>query len=108
MRKPFIYEEIEHWTGADLMGTLQLIGSQEEADAFLVAYVEANNDDEEHANSNLRYMLQIIATDDDNENAEEEAEQLAEWFGLDMPAPDEAISPRQWWLDSSLGVKEAA
>lgn len=106
-RTAFTWDGIEHWTGGDLLETVQMISTDDEASSFMEAYT-AVCDDEEHAISNLRYMLEIIATDSDNENAMDEARELADLFMLDLPAPGEVIAPRQWWSNSSLGVKSAA
>jgi hypothetical protein len=106
-RAPFDWDGMEHWTGGDLLDTLLLISSQDEADSFLSAYAEVCDDDD-HALYNLRYMAQIIATDDDSDTAEADAKLLAGLFGFEMPKNNETISPRQWFAQSSLGVKATA
>lgn len=107
MRKPFVWNEIEHSTGLDLMETIQLISEQDEADSFMEAYAEVC-DDEDHAIQNVRYMLEIIGSDDDDPDAEKTAAELGELFGVEPTQPGEVISPMQWWSNSSYGVKEAA
>lgn len=108
MRSPFTWMEVEHWTGADLAETLQLLSDQDEADSFLSAYADVCDDDD-HALHNIRYLAQYIASSaDDEPSAEEDAKRICEFFGLDMPTQSETISPRQWFKASSLGVKAAA
>lgn len=106
-REPFIWNGIEHWTGADLMETVLLISDEDEAADFMEAYTAAC-DDEDHAIHNLRYMLDILAHDSDNDDARTEAEQQAELFMVELPAKDETLAPRNWWTNSSCGVKVAA
>ena len=89
------------------MDTLQLLSEQDEADSFLTAYAEACDDDE-HALHNIRYIAQIVLTDSDNDTAQEDAERICDFFGLKVPSRAETISPRQWWSNSSLGVKVTA
>ena len=101
MRNPFTWQEVEHWTGADLMETLQLLTEQSEADDFISAYAEACADDEDHAEHNVRYMLDVLARNGEKD----EAERLAELFGVELPQASEILSPRQWFTNSSLGVK---
>lgn len=101
MRAPFVWEDagIEIWTGGDLMDTLLLLDSQDEADSFLSAYAEACDDDD-HALHNVRYLAQLIGGED--------AERISGFFGFDLPKSGETISPRQWFKASSLGIKVAA
>ena len=100
-RAPFIWQDVAHWTGGDLMETLLLLGDQEEADDFLMAYADVCEDDD-HALSNVAYICEIIATDSDSESAEEDANRIRMWFGIENTEP---VSPRQWFKQSSLGVK---
>ena len=95
MRKPFDFNGVELWTGADLIECVQLL-DEDEAEPFLTAYA-AVCDDESHAEHNLRYIMTL--TD------RETAEALSELFMVECPAPDEVVSPRQWFSESSLGVK---
>lgn len=106
-RTAFVWDGIEHWTGADLMDTIRLISSDDEAASFMEAYTAAC-DDEEHAVANLRYMLEIIAHDSDNDDSEQDAQELADLFMVDIPASNEVIYPRNWWSNSSCGIKVAA
>lgn len=108
MRVPFSWEEagIDHWTGGDLMETLLLIGDQDEFDSFLTAYAEVCEDDD-HAIHNIKYLAQLISTDSDNENALEEGTRIAAFLGLEK-VPTETLSPRNWFSNSSLGVKVPA
>ena len=92
MRNPFIWNEIEMWTGADLIETVQLL-DEDDAEGFMEAYSEACED----AEHNLRYIMTL--TD------RETAEALSELFMIECPESDEVVEPRQWWNDSSLGVK---
>lgn len=95
MRKPFIWNEIEHWTGADLIETVQLI-DEDDAESFMSAYAAVCGD-ESHAEHNLRWIMTLVDR--------ETAEALSELFMVELPGEDEVISPRQWWNESSLGVK---
>lgn len=106
MRAPFVWEEagIEHWTGGDLMETLLLLGDQDEADSFLEAYAAVCEDDD-HALHNIHYLAQIIATDQDSDTAKADAEMICDFFGLEFPMGHMTLSPRQWFSDSSLGIK---
>jgi hypothetical protein len=106
-RVPFVWQSIEHWTGGDLMETLQLINSDDEAADFMEVYTAAC-DDEEHAEHNIRYMLDIIAHDDDDDSAQAEAERLAELFMVTVPTDSETLSGRNWWSNSSVGLKVEA
>lgn len=101
MRRPWVWNEIEHWTGIDLMETLQLLTEQVEADDFIESYAEVCEDDD-HAAHNIEYMVGIIGSSD-----HEEGDRLAELFGVDFSTA-EPVSPRQWWANSSLGLKETA
>ena len=95
MRNPFTWNEIEHWTGADLMETVQLL-DEDDVEGFMEAYGNAS-DDAEH---NLRYIMGLVDS--------ETAEALSELFML-LPLEDgEVIEPRQWWNQSSLGLREAS
>ena len=96
MRKPFVFNEIEHWVGNDLIETVQLLDETEAAD-FMTAYA-AVCDSESHAEHNLRYMMTLTDS--------ETAQALSELFMLDPPGEHEVISPRQWFAGSSYGVKE--
>ncbi len=98
MRKPFTWNEIEHWTGADLIETVQLLDGAD-VEGFMSAYSAASGS-ESAAEHNIRYMMTL--TD------RETADALSELFMLDAPADDETISPRQWFAGSSLGVKEGS
>ena len=53
MRKPWVWNEIEVWTGKDLMEILQLLTEQDEADDFIESYAEVC-EDEDHALHNVR------------------------------------------------------
>jgi len=105
MRNPFTWQEVEHWTGGDLLETLLLISDQDEADSFLSAYAEACEDDA-HALHNIRYLAQLAATY--TEGGKDEAQRMCDFFGLEVPGEKETISPQQWWKNSSLGVKTPA
>lgn len=98
MRKPFIWNEIEHWTGQDLIETVQLL-DEADAEDFMSAY-SAVCEDEAHAEHNLRWIMTLVDR--------ETAEALSELFMVECPEPDEVVSPRQWFKGSSLGLKEAA
>lgn len=98
-RQPWVWNEIEHWTGPDLAETIQLVSEQAEADDFIEAYAEACEDDE-HALHNIRYILSVMISAD-----EDELQRIADLFGVDPPIKGEVISPRQWWKDSSCGIK---
>lgn len=92
-----MWSEIEHWTGNELIETLQLVSDEDEASSFMETYTAAC-DDESHAEHNLRYIFSLIDSD--------EAERLSELFMVDVPDPDDdPIEPRQWWANSSMGVK---
>jgi hypothetical protein len=106
-RRPFVWKEIEHWTGGDLLETILLIDDEEDAADFMEAYAAAC-EDEDHAIHNVRYLLQIHAADTDDEDAQEAANTAADLFMVDMPAQAEVISPRHWWKGSSLGIKSEA
>lgn len=103
-RVPFTWEGVDHWTGADLVETLMLLGDQDEADSFLSAYAEVCEDDD-HALHNIRYLVQVISTDSDSDTAEEDGRTICDFFGLKFPAPTETIAPHNWFFMSSLGVK---
>ena len=111
-RSPFTWEEagIEHWTGRDLMETLQLLGDQDEADSFLTAYA-AVCDDDDHARHNIRCLAQLIAgfpgddEEDEIKQAEKDALRICEYFDLELPKQSEALEPRHWFSNSDLGVK---
>lgn len=96
MREPFIWEDVEHWTGGELVETVMLISDTEEAKSFMDAYIEAC-DDQEHAETNIAYICGM---------AGEDGREQLELFGIDPPSG--VISPRQWWANSSLGVKSWA
>lgn len=107
MREPWVWNEIEHWTGADLMETLALISEQEEADSFMEAYAELW-DDSDDALESLRYWLQLVGYDQDGDELLEDCKQVAELLGLEMPTREEVISPRQNFGKWSLGVVVAS
>jgi hypothetical protein len=107
MRAPFDWEDVEHWTGADLMETLLLLGTQDEAESFLSAYVDVC-DSIDHALHNVKYLAQMILTDSDSDTAEDDALRVCVMMGIQIPEKDETISPRQWFSNSSLGIKVAA
>lgn len=94
MRNPFIWNGIKHWTGSDLIETIQLLDDSD-AEDFMAAY-SAACDDESHAEHNLRYIMALVDR--------ETAEALSELFMVDEPRG--VVEPRQWWANSSLGVKE--
>ncbi len=96
-RVPFIWDDIEHWTGVDLMETVALISDPDEADAFMAAYVE-HTEGPEHAYGNIAYMTTLL----------EDGEEIWETFQLDDVQLGNWQSPRQWFQNSSLGVKAAA
>jgi hypothetical protein len=96
MRKPFVWNEIEHWTGNQLMETVQLV-DEDEAESFMTAY-SAMCDDESHAEHNLRYIMSLTDS--------ETAEALSELFMIEQPREFETIEPRQWFAGSSYGLKE--
>jgi hypothetical protein len=110
-REPFVWNEIEHWTLADLMETLNLIESDEEAESFFDEFSHACGSDE-IATHNIRYILDIIARDDDDQNdtlsSAEEAERIAELFQVDLPSETEVLSPLQTFGNSSCGLKMPA
>lgn len=97
-RAPFTWQDMEHWTGSDLMETVMLLSGKDEADVFFSEYVETC-EDVEHAEHNLKYMAQVIGGDD--------GKNVLEMFGLEI-AKGEVISPRQWFANSSCGVKVAS
>lgn len=109
MRVPFVWNEIEHWTGGDLMDTLSLISTQEEADSFMEAYGDLFTDSDDAIES-VRYFIQIVAYDPDDDDGSILAEykEQAKLLGVDFPTPTEVISPRHTFGNSSLGVKVAA
>lgn len=106
-RAPFVFQEIEMWTGLDLMETLALISDQDTADEFLVAYSELFEEDE-HAVQSIRYYLQIIGYDPDDETGEirDEMKRIAEMLGVDFPSASETIAPQHTFGKSSYGIKE--
>lgn len=109
MRVAWEWNGIEHWTGGDLMETLALISEQEEADSFMEAYGELFEDGDD-AIECIRYFIQIVGYDPDDENGElhDECVSVCELLGIDMPDKDEVISPRQTFGSWSLGHKVAA
>lgn len=108
-RMPFVFQEVEMWTGIDLMETLSLISDQEEADAFMTAYAALFEDDE-HAVQSVRYFIQIIGYDPDDEDGEilAEMKRIASMLDVEFPSAAETISPQHTFGNSSLGVKVAA
>lgn len=113
-REPFIWNEIEHWTLADLMETLYLIESDEDAESFFTEFSGAisgngkfNAEGDEIATHNIRYILDIISRDDeeDGDGGQEEAERIAELFQVDLPSESEVLSPLQTFGNSSCGLK---
>ena len=98
-RVPFVWDGIEHWTGGELMETVALISDSDEADAFMAAYVE-HTDGPEHAYGNIAYICSII----------EDGDEVFETFQLAdyLDKIPNWQSPRQWFSNSSLGVKVAA
>ena len=90
-REAFVWDGIEHWTGVDLMTTVALISDRAEAESFMDAYTEVC-DDREHAESNIIYICSLI---DDGEDT------LGLFDLLGRPVP----GPRQWFTNSSVGVK---
>lgn len=97
MRNPFAWNEIEHWTGSDLIETIQLL-DESEVESFMSAY-SAVCDDESHAEHNIRYMMTLVDS--------ETAEALSELFMIDRPEKNEVVAPMQWWANSSLGLTTA-
>jgi hypothetical protein len=108
-RAPFVFQEVEMWTGVDLMETLSLIGDQDTADEFMVAY-SALFEDDEHAIQSVRYYLQIIGYDPDDEDGEIMAEmkRIAGMLDVEFPSASEVIPPQHTFGTSSLGLKVAA
>src|SRR5262245_28864543 len=95
-REPFMFAEMEHWTGPDLMSTVMLLSEQEEIDDFMEAYA-AVCDDEDHALHNVSYMLYCMK-DRDPEGVREQCER----FGIELA---DYYEPRHWFAGTSLGVK---
>ncbi len=93
-REAFIWDGIEHWHGPDLMDTVALLSSEDEAASFLEAYVEASAT-EDDAKHNVVYMCKII----------EDGAETLELFNLGNFSPPAVPEPRQWWNNSSMGVK---
>jgi hypothetical protein len=108
-RAPFVFQEVEIWTGVDLMETLSLISEQSEADEFMVAYSELFEDDE-NAIQSVRYYVQVIAYDPDDDEGEirEEMQRICKMLDVDFPSASEIISPQHTFGNSSYGVKVAA
>lgn len=108
-RSPFIFQEIEHWSGVDLMDTLSLISDQDTADEFLSAYGDLF-DDPDNAIQSIRYFIQIIGHDPDDEDGSirEEMQRISTMLGVDFPSAAEIIPPQHTFGNSSFGVKVAA
>lgn len=108
-RAPFTFQGIDMWTGVDLMETLSLISEQDEADEFMEAYAAlfADSDD---AIESVRYYLQIVGYDPDDDDGEILADykRVADLLGVDFPSAAEVISPQHTFGNSSLGVKVEA
>jgi len=98
MRKPFIWNEIEMWTGRNLIETVQLL-DEDDVESFMTAYVAVCGS-ERLAEHNLRYIMTLSFID------RETAEALSELFMIECPGPDEVLQPRHWFGNSSLGIKE--
>jgi hypothetical protein len=109
IREPFVFQGIEMWTGVDLMEALTLISDQDEADDFMVAYADLF-DEPEHAIQSVRYYLQIIGYDPDDEDGEIRAEmkRIAEMLDVEFPSAAEVIEPQHTFGKSSYGVKVVA
>lgn len=108
-RAPFVFQDVEMWTGVDLMDTLSLIGDQDTADEFLSAYSELFENDDDAIQS-IRYFIQIIAADPDDEDGEirKEMKRVADMLGVEFPSASEVIPPLHTYGNSSYGVKVAA
>lgn len=106
MRAPFIWNEIEMWVLGEIMETIMLIDDSDEAADFFEAYAAVCKGGEETATYNLRYVVQIVATDDEGEGGEEEAKRIAEMFELDYPEPSEVIAPIHTFGGTSMGIPE--
>jgi hypothetical protein len=108
-RAPFIFQEVECWTGVDVMELLTLISDQDEADAFMTAYsaLFANDDD---AIRSVRYYLQIVGYDPDDDDGEilAEMKRISSMLDVDFPSAAETIEPQHTFGNSSYGVKVAA
>lgn len=100
---------MEHWTGEDLMETLSLVSTQGEADNFMEAYGALWSEPDDAIES-LRYWIQLVAYDPDDDDGEIERDclRICVLLGIQLPSRDEVISPMQTWGDTSLGVKAAA
>lgn len=98
IRKPWTWNEIDHWTVEDLLETLQLLSEQDEADDFMSAYAEVCHD-EDHAEHNLRYLLQLLMRRDID------VDEISELLDLDKPTLDEVFISRNWFANSSCGIK---
>lgn len=108
-RSPFMFQEVEHWTGIDLMETLSLISDQDEADAFMVAYSELFTNDDQAIQS-VRYFIQILAYDPDDDDGEirTEMQRIASMLDVDFPSHSETIAPQHTFGRSSYGILESA
>lgn len=105
-RAPFVFQDVEMWSGVDLMETLSLISDQDEADEFMVSY-SALFDDDEHAIQSIRYFLKIIGYDPDDDDGEilAEMKRIAEMLDVDFPSASETIAPQHTFGNSSYGMK---
>lgn len=98
-RAPFIWQDCEHWTLLDIISTIQLIESQEDADDFIEAYA-AVCVDEDHALHNIGYIVDILMSHEEDEDDQKEGERLMKLFDVERQ-----IMPVQVFRNSSLGVK---
>lgn len=108
-REPFVFQGTECWTGVDLMELLSLISDQDEADEFMVEYSKLFENDEQAIQS-VRYYLQIVAYDPDDDDGEIRAEmqRVAKMLDVEFPSAAEIIGPQHTFGSSSFGVKVAA
>lgn len=108
-RQPFVFQGTELYTGVELMELLSLISDQDEADEFMVEYSQLFENDEQAIQS-VRYFIQIIAYDPDDEDGEirSEMQRVAKMLDVDFPSAAEIIGPQHTFGSSSFGVKVAA
>ncbi len=96
-REPFIWNDMKHWTGAELIETVALIDSRKEGASFMEAYIAAC-ESQKQAEENVLYILG---------NLGEDGKASLRFFDLKIPLTP-VPGPQQWWKDSSLGVKTNA
>lgn len=89
-RRPFIWQDIEHWTIPDFMDTLQLVDEAKDAKDFMEAFSEVCD----HAEHSVGYIARLVGDKDS-----EEGERICETFGVTYQE-----QAKQLFTNSSCGI----